>query len=337
MLDVVTFEGSNRTRHLVGIKDTEELQSSLEGTNASAEALDALHQNDAHEVRKTVLLNAHGFPVTALESLPLTDVAIGVNIGQAGDRAICARHVGTIDNHFVAGQQLKRVASGLVRTGQPAEAHIVTGGILNAVKNAFLTQAKNKIVLKLRVDADGNVVGPQLKTGVLLKDAEVLLDLCLAAQCIEGSGCNDAQSSTDFFNCLDVLNDTLSNLAYWRDWDWWGFGPGAHSHVGRYRWWNVKHPSAYAQRVTQGLSPAQAGEILDAQTREMERVLLAVRTSEGVEAPTAGAERETFLQALLALASEGLIEAVPAAQGRAIVTLQGRLLADYVTRCLLGY
>ena len=127
------------------------------------------------------------------------------------------------------------------------------------------------------------------------------------------------------------------NLAYWRDWDWWGFGPGAHSHVGRYRWWNVKHPSAYAQRVTQGLSPAQAGEILDAQTREMERVLLAVRTSEGVDAPRSGTERDTFLQALPALASEGLIETGPAAQGRAIVTLQGRLLADYVTRCLLGY
>ena len=127
------------------------------------------------------------------------------------------------------------------------------------------------------------------------------------------------------------------NLAYWHDWDWWGFGPGAHSHVGRYRWWNVKHPSAYAQRVTQGFSPAQAGEILDAQTREMERVLLAVRTSEGVEAPRSGTERDTFLQALPTLAAEGLIEATPAAQGRAIVTLQGRLLADYVTRCLLGY
>ena len=98
-----------------------------------------------------------------------------------------------------------------------------------------------------------------------------------------------------------------------------------------------RQPSAYAQRVTQGLSPAQAGEILDAQTREMERVLLAVRTSEGVDAPRAGAERDTFLQALPTLASEGLIEAATAAEGRAIVTLQGRLLADYVTRCLLGY
>ena len=51
------------------------------------------------------------------------------------------------------------------------------------------------------------------------------------------------------------------NLAYWRDWDWWGFGPGAHSHVGRMRWWNVKNPGAYAGRLRAGVSPAAAGEI----------------------------------------------------------------------------
>ena len=128
------------------------------------------------------------------------------------------------------------------------------------------------------------------------------------------------------------------NLAYWRDWDWWGIGPGAHSHIGRYRWWNVKHPSAYAQRLREGLSPAQAGEILDAQTREMERILLAVRTSEGVEAPQEGErDREAFCAALEPLASKGLIDAQAAGEGRAILTLQGRLLADYVTRELLGY
>ena len=128
------------------------------------------------------------------------------------------------------------------------------------------------------------------------------------------------------------------NLAYWRDWDWWGIGPGAHSHIGRYRWWNVKHPSAYAQRLREGLSPAHAGEILDAQTREMERILLAVRTSEGVEAPQEGeGDREAFCTALEPLASKGLIDAQAADEGRAILTLQGRLLADYVTRELLGY
>ena len=128
------------------------------------------------------------------------------------------------------------------------------------------------------------------------------------------------------------------NLAYWRDWDWWGIGPGAHSHIGRYRWWNVKHPSAYAQRLREGLSPAHAGEILDAPTREMERILLAVRTSEGVRAPEEGeGDREAFYAALEPLASKGLIDAQAAGEGRAILTLQGRLLADYVTRELLGY
>ena len=128
------------------------------------------------------------------------------------------------------------------------------------------------------------------------------------------------------------------NLAYWRDWDWWGIGPGAHSHIGRYRWWNVKHPSAYAQRLREGLSPAHAGEILDAPTREMERILLAVRTSEGVRAPEEGeGDREAFYAALGPLASKGLIDAQAAKEGRAILTLQGRLLADYVTRELLGY
>lgn len=128
------------------------------------------------------------------------------------------------------------------------------------------------------------------------------------------------------------------NLAYWRDWDWWGIGPGAHSHIGRYRWWNVKHPSAYAQRLREGLSPAHAGETLDQETRELERVLLAVRTSEGVSAPTHGeVGRETFYAALSSLVSQGLIEAEAAADGRALLTLRGRLLADYVTRELLGY
>ena len=128
------------------------------------------------------------------------------------------------------------------------------------------------------------------------------------------------------------------NLAYWRDWDWWGIGPGAHSHIGRYRWWNVKHPSAYAQRLREGLSPAHAGEILDAPTREMERILLAVRTSEGVRDPEEGeGDREAFYAALGPLASKGLIDAQAAGEGRAILTLQGRLLADYVTRELLGY
>ena len=139
------------------------------------------------------------------------------------------------------------------------------------------------------------------------------------------------------------------NLAYWRDWDWWGLGPGAHSHVGRMRWWNVKNPAAYAARLRDGRSPAYAGEILDEDTRELERVMLGVRTSEGIElAGLPGTRQADEAGALLdpgaasggrvaALRADGLSDGSAALRGRAILTLRGRLLADYVTRELMGY
>ena len=139
------------------------------------------------------------------------------------------------------------------------------------------------------------------------------------------------------------------NLAYWRDWDWWGLGPGAHSHVGRMRWWNVKNPAAYAARLRDGRSPAYAGEVLDEDTRELERVMLGVRTSEGIElaglpgtrqADEAGALLDTGAASggrVAALIADGLIDGAAALRGRAILTLRGRLLADYVTRELMGY
>lgn len=139
------------------------------------------------------------------------------------------------------------------------------------------------------------------------------------------------------------------NLAYWRDWDWWGLGPGAHSHVGRTRWWNVKNPAAYAARLRDVRSPAYAGEILDEDTRELERVMLGVRTSEGIElaglpGTRQGDEAGAVLDAgvasggcVAALIADGLIDGAAALRGRVILTLRGRLLADYVTRELMGY
>ena len=72
------------------------------------------------------------------------------------------------------------------------------------------------------------------------------------------------------------------NLLYWTGGDWWGVGPGAHSHVGGVRWWNVKHPAAYADRIGSGHSPAHAREVLDDDSRRVERVLLELRLREGL-------------------------------------------------------
>jgi putative oxygen-independent coproporphyrinogen III oxidase len=122
------------------------------------------------------------------------------------------------------------------------------------------------------------------------------------------------------------------NLAYWTGGDWWGVGPGAHSHVGGVRWWNVKHPTAYAGRIAAGASPAHAREVLDAETRRVERVLLEIRLRDGMDVDVLdGAGRA----ALPAQVARGLVVPLEETRGRVVLTTRGRLLADAVVRDLL--
>ncbi|WP_433862312.1 radical SAM family heme chaperone HemW [Streptomyces sp. L7] len=131
----------------------------------------------------------------------------------------------------------------------------------------------------------------------------------------------------------DDAHRSRHNLAYWLGHDWWGVGPGAHSHVGGVRWWNVKHPAAYAQRVLAGESPAAGRETLDRETRRVERVLLLTRIREGLRTDelTAGGRR-----AVAGLIADGLVDAKAALAGTVVLTLRGRLLADAVVRRLLA-
>ncbi|MDQ6688593.1 MAG: radical SAM family heme chaperone HemW [Actinomycetota bacterium] len=118
------------------------------------------------------------------------------------------------------------------------------------------------------------------------------------------------------------------NELYWTSADWWGVGSGAHSHLGNERWWNLKHPSAYAGRIRAGISPAAGREVLDDSTRRTERVMLELRLRAGLP--------------LDILANRALAER-PVASGlarlvgdRLALTLRGRLLADRVVRQLLA-
>ena len=121
------------------------------------------------------------------------------------------------------------------------------------------------------------------------------------------------------------------NLAYWRGHDWWGFGPGAHSHVAGLRWWNVKHPAAYAQRLAAGESPAAGRERPDAAARALEAVLLGTRIREGMPVSSLGGDRRAAVAGLIA---DGLVSGADALRGRVVLTLKGRLLADAVVRAL---
>jgi putative oxygen-independent coproporphyrinogen III oxidase len=118
------------------------------------------------------------------------------------------------------------------------------------------------------------------------------------------------------------------NLGYWAGGDWWGAGPGAHSHVGGVRWWNVLHPSRYAALLAEGASPAAGREMPDDGAARLERVMLGVRLADGL--PLAGmgdAARDAAARA----AGDGLLDPAALGDGRAVLTLRGRLLADRVT------
>ena len=118
------------------------------------------------------------------------------------------------------------------------------------------------------------------------------------------------------------------NEGYWRADDWWGVGPGAHSHVAGRRWWNVRRPAAWAARVDAGASPAEGGEALDAGQQTLERLITELRTRAGLPAASLPADRTTTL------AADGLLDDAALAAGRAVLTLRGRMIADHVTRLL---
>lgn len=122
------------------------------------------------------------------------------------------------------------------------------------------------------------------------------------------------------------------NLLYWTGGDWWGFGPGAHSHVGGVRWWNVKHPNTYAARLAAGVTPGHGREILTGGERHTEDVMLRLRLASGLQLETLGrAGRAAAARAL----GDGLLESAAFGAGTAKLTRRGRLLADAVVRDLL--
>ncbi len=123
------------------------------------------------------------------------------------------------------------------------------------------------------------------------------------------------------------------NELYWTGDNWWGVGPGAHSHVGGVRWWNVKHPAAYARLVETGNSPAHGRETLTPRAQRMEQIMLGLRLRDGLST-------QVLTEAGRAAAAEavgyGLLSRVEHLAGRAVLTLRGRLLADAVVRSLLA-
>ncbi len=196
--------------------------------------------------------------------------------------------------------------------------------------DAVLDEAPDHISAYALIVEDGTKLSRQIRRG----DVAPVDDDLQAAQ-YELADVAFGAAGYDWYEVSNWARDPSSrsrhNLAYWLGHDWWGVGPGAHSHVGGVRWWNVKHPSAYAERIAAGVSPAAAREVLDEGQRRTEQVLLRTRIRHGLALAELGAAARPAVAALIA---DGLIDGREALAGTVVPTLRGRLLADAVVRAL---
>jgi putative oxygen-independent coproporphyrinogen III oxidase len=208
--------------------------------------------------------------------------------------------------------------------GTPGESDIDFAGSLAAAVDSGVDHVS---AYSLIVEEGTRLAGRVRRGEVAPPDDDVAADRYLAA---------DSFLSSAGFSWYEVSNWATSpgaacrhNLLYWRGGDWWGFGPGAHSHVGGVRWWNVKHPAGYARRLGAGATPAYGREVLREDERRMESIMLGLRLAEGVS--LAMLDPGAAATAL----AEGLLMASAYDDGRAVLTLRGRLLADAVVLGLL--
>lgn len=146
----------------------------------------------------------------------------------------------------------------------------------------------------------------------------------------------DAQLSAAGFAWYEVSNwsrpggECRHNLGYWDGGEWWGAGPGAHGFLNATRWWNVKHPNAYAQALAEEALPIADFEVLDGRDRHTEDVMLRLRLRSGLAIDDLAVDERARVPGLVA---EGLLDI---AGERMVLTDRGRLLADGVVRRLLA-
>jgi putative oxygen-independent coproporphyrinogen III oxidase len=259
---------------------------------------------------------------------------LGFNRISFGMQSAVPRVLATLDRTHSTGRPMQAVAearaSGFVNInldliyGTPGE----SANDWQESLDAALSAAPNHISAYALIVEEGTRLAARVRRGELPPtDDDDLADKYLIA---------DDRLAAAGYTAYEVSNWSTSaasrcrhNVGYWRSHHWWGIGPGAHSHVGGVRWWNVKHPQAYASRLAAGVSPAQAREVLSAEDRRVERILLELRLADGLPTSLLTAGERNRLADLLARRL-AVVE-----NDMLILTLEGRLLADGVIRDLL--
>jgi putative oxygen-independent coproporphyrinogen III oxidase len=259
---------------------------------------------------------------------------LGFNRISFGMQSAVPHVLGTLDRIHSAGRPLQAVAEAKAAGFTNISIDLIYGtpgesaADWLASLDAALFAAPEHISAYALIIEDGTRLAARIRRGELPPpDDDDLADKYLIA---------DERLTAAGHKAYEVSNWSTSaatrcrhNLGYWRSHHWWGIGPGAHSHIGGVRWWNVKHPQAYASRLTAGVSPAQAREVLSAEDRRLERILLELRLTDGLTTSLLTATEQGRVADLaarrLAVVQNDML----------ILTRKGRLLADGVIRDLL--
>jgi putative oxygen-independent coproporphyrinogen III oxidase len=174
--------------------------------------------------------------------------------------------------------------------------------------------------------APGTRLHARIRRGDLVPpDEDVLADRYLTADALLGEAGFDWYEVSNWARTPDARS--RHNLGYWRGGEWLAIGPGAHGSLGARRWWNVRRTADWAALVAAGRRPVKGEEVLDAEQRRLERIMLELRTGDGLDLAAAGADPAAAQE----LAADGLLDV---RAGVAVLTLRGRLLADLVIRRL---
>ncbi len=127
--------------------------------------------------------------------------------------------------------------------------------------------------------------------------------------------------------------ESIHNQVYWRNGDWWGIGPGAHSHIDGRRWWNIKSPIRYIDAIARGESIEASSEILSDANKRDEKIMLMIRMRDGLR-------REDLTQGERTIVEEyvkaGAIDEKEWLSSRLVLTVAGRLIADRIVRDLVS-
>ena len=169
---------------------------------------------------------------------------------------------------------------------------------------------------------DGTKLAAKIKRGEIAKPDDDLM----AAMYLKV----DELASKAGLNWYELSNwgrPAEHNLVYWRNQNWWGLGPGAHSHLNGVRWWNVKHPSRYQEQLAKFESPMQDREVLDSAQKRDEALMLGIRLREGISISDLSKSQLEVL--------DRFPEQLETINNQIVLTPAGRLIADRIVRELI--